>query len=102
MRDHLNRCAEIIAPALAREDVLIDASRRDVVVARGRAPREAFIMPEIEVGLRAIVGNEDLAVLVRRHRSGVDVEIGIELAQTHLVATRLQERTKRRGSETLR
>ncbi len=58
-------------------------------------------MAKIEVGLGAIVGDEHLAVLVGRHRARIDVEVGIELAQADFVATRLEQRAKRRGSETL-
>jgi hypothetical protein len=52
---------------------------------------------EVEVRLRAIVGHEHLAVLIGRHRPGIDVEIGIELAQPHLVTARLQQRYVWRG-----
>ena len=62
---------------------------------------EALVMAEVEVGLGAVVGDEHLAVLVGRHRAGIDVEIGVELAQPHLVAARLQQRAERRRCETL-
>ena len=58
-------------------------------------------MAEIEVGLGAVVGDEHLAVLIGRHGAGIDIEIGIELAQADLVAARLQQRAERRGSKTL-
>ena len=58
-------------------------------------------MAEVEIGLGAVVGDEDLAVLIGRHRAGIDVEIGVELAQADLVAARLQQRAERRRSETL-
>ena len=64
--------------------------------ARGRAAGEALVMAEVEVGLGAVVGDEDLAVLVGRHRARIDVEIGVELAQADLVAARLQQRAERR------
>ena len=38
-----------------------------------------FVMAEIKVRFRAVVGDEDLAVLIRAHRAGVDVEIRVEL-----------------------
>ena len=69
---------------------------------RGRRPAgEALVMAEIEIGLGAVVGDENLAVLVRRHRARIDVEIGVELAQPHLVAARLQQRAERCRSQTL-
>ena len=57
-------------------------------------------MSQIEIGLRAIVGDIDLAMLERAHRSRIDIQIGIELAQTNLVATRLKQRAKGGGRQT--
>ena len=66
----------------------------------GGTPGEALVMAEIEIGLGAVVGHEHFAVLVRRHRSGIEIEIGVELAKADLVATRLQQRAERRRSQT--
>ena len=66
----------------------------------GRAG-EALVMAEIEIGFGAVVGDEDLAVLIGRHRAGIDVEIRVELAQPDLVAARLQQRAQCRGRKTL-
>ena len=98
VRDHLHGGAEIVAPPLPLDDVLVDATGGDVVFLIGRATGEALVVTEIEVCLGAVVGHEHLAVLVRRHRAGVDIEIGVELAQAHAVAARLQEGTKCRCS----
>src|SRR5229473_2310509 len=86
MRDHLDRGAEIIAAPFLGQDVLIDAPRGDVVGLGGGTSGEALIMAEIEIGLGAVIGHEYFAMLVRRHRSGVEIEIGIELAQANPVA----------------
>ena len=95
VRDDLDRRAEIVAPPLALDHVLVDAPGRDVVALVRRHAGEAFVMTEIQVGLRAVVGHVDLAVLGRTHRAGVDVEIGVELAEPYLVAARLEERAER-------
>ena len=58
-------------------------------------------MAEIEIGLGAVIGHEDLAVLIGAHRAGIDIEIGVELAQAHLEAARLQQRAERRRAQTL-
>ena len=65
------------------------------LLARGDAD-EALVMAEIEIGLGAVVGDVDLAVLIGAHRPRIDVEIGVELAQAHLEAARLQQRAERR------
>ena len=96
MRNDLNGGAEIVAAPLLGEDFLIDAAGGDVVLARRRPPGEALVMAEVEIGLGAVIGDEDLAMLVRRHRARIDVEIGIELAQPDFVAACLQQRAERR------
>ena len=101
VRDDLDGGAEIVAAPLLGEDVLVDAPGGDVVLARRRPAGEALVMAEVEIGLGAVVGDEHLAVLVGRHGAGIDVEIGVELAQAHLVAARLQQRAERCGCETL-
>ena len=95
MRNDLDRRAEIIAAALLLEDRLVDSARRRVVGLASRDAGEAFIVAEIEVGLGAVIGNEDLAVLGRRHRAGIDVQIGVEFAQPDAVAARLQQGAER-------
>ena len=40
---------------------------------------EALVVAEVEVGLGAVVGDEHFAVLERRHRAGIDVDVRVEL-----------------------
>src|SRR5262249_51372136 len=101
MRDDLDRCAEVIAPAFSGDDLLIDPSRRNIVLAHRRPPREALVMTEIEIGLCAVLGYKNFAVLIGTHRPGIDIEIRIELAQPDTVAARLQQRPERRRREPL-
>ena len=99
VRNHLHGGAEIVAAPLLLDDVLVDAAGGDVVLLVGRAAGEALVVAEIEIGLGAVVGHEHLAMLVRRHRAGVDVEVGIELSDAHAIASRLQEGPKCRCSD---
>ncbi len=69
MRNDLDGGAEIVAAPLLGEDVLVDATGRDVVLPGRRAAGETLIMAEVEIGFGAVVGDEDLAMLIRRHRS---------------------------------
>ena len=48
-------------------------------------------MPDVEVGLGAVLGDEHLAVLERVHGAGVDVEVGVELLHRDLQAPRGQQ-----------
>ena len=96
--DDLYGGAEIVAATLLGDDVGVDAAGGGVVGACRVYAGEAFVVAEIEIGLGAVVGDEHLAVLVGAHRAGVDVEVGVELAQADGVAARLQEgRERRRG-----
>ena len=52
-------------------------------------------MTEVEVRLRAIVGDKDFAVLVRAHRARVDIDIGVKLLDRDLVAAVLQRTAQR-------
>ena len=58
-------------------------------------------MPEIEIGFRAVVGDENLPVLIGAHRAWIDIEVGIELAKPHGITPGLQQRAKRRRCQTL-
>ena len=60
-------------------------------VAREVLVDEPLVVPEVEVGLGAVLGDEHLAVLERAHRARVDVQVGIELLGLHAEAARLEE-----------
>ena len=101
MRNDLDGGAEIVAAAFLGDHLGIDFARRRIVeLARGNAG-EALVMAEIEVGLRPVIGHEDLAVLVRAHRARIDIEIGIKLAQPNGIAAGLQQCAEGRRGDTL-
>ena len=58
-------------------------------------------MADVEVGLGAVVGDEDLAVLERVHRPGVDVEVGVELLHGDPQTARPQQPAEAGGREPL-
>src|SRR5258706_415969 len=58
-------------------------------------------LAEVEVGLGAVVGDEDLAVLVGGHGPRVDVDIGVELHQRDREASRFEDRADRGGGDPL-
>ena len=71
--------AEVLAAALLADDVLVDPAGGDVVLLGERAVDEALVVAEVEVGLGAVVGDVHLAVLERRHRARIDVDVRVEL-----------------------
>ena len=88
VRDHLDRCAEVVAAALAADHRVVDGAGRHVGRARGVLVGEALVVAQVEVGLGAVLGDEDLAVLERAHRPGIDVDVWIELLEGDPVAAR--------------
>ena len=101
VRNHLDRRAEIIAAPLLFDDRVVDLARRDVVGALQIFVDEALVVSEIEIGFGAVLGNEDLAVLVRVHRAGVDVNIRIELLDRNAHAARFEEPSEGGGRDAL-
>ena len=59
---------------------------------------EALVVPDVEICFGSVVSDEDLSVLERVHRAGVDIEIGIELLHGDAQAACLEEiaETRRR------
>ena len=101
VRDHLHRLAEVVAAALLRDDRLVDLARRVVAVLGQRRVGEALVVPEVEVGLGAVVGHVHLAVLVRRHRPRIDVDVRVELLVRDLEAVRLEQEADRGARQPL-
>src|SRR6201991_133378 len=58
-------------------------------------------MAEIEIGLGAVLGDEDLAVLERAHRPRIDVDVGVELLQLDPVAAGDEQAPDRGGGDPL-
>ena len=75
VRDHLDRVAEVVAPSLLLDHRQVDRAGGDVRAAAQGLAGEALVVAEVEVGLASVVGDEDLAVLERVHRSRVDVDV---------------------------
>ena len=101
VRDDLHRAAEIVAAALLLDHLQVNLAGRPVVVARRHLVRETFVVTQIEVCLRSVVGDVHLAVLERAHRARVDVDIRIELLEGDLVAVPLEQRADGRRRESL-
>ena len=99
--DNLHRRAEIVAAALAVQDRPDDLAGGDRRVARKAFVDEALVMPEIQVRLRAVVGDEHFAVLIRAHRAGIDVVIRVELLVADAQAPLFQKPPERGRADAL-
>ena len=94
MRDILHCFAEIVAAAFLLNDAFENLTGAQAVVLGEDATGETFVVAEIEVGFGAIIQDIDLAVLVRRHRARVDIEVGVELLEHDLEAAAFQKRSE--------
>ena len=101
VRDHLHRRAEELALPLLAQDRLPDRAGAVRRVLRGVLVDEALVVADVEVGLGAVLGDEDLAVLERAHRPRVDVQVRVELLELHAQAARLQQPPERCGDDSL-
>jgi hypothetical protein len=101
VRDHLHGGAQVVAAALLGDHPLIDAAGGEIAVAAGGRAHEALVVAEVEIGLRAVVGDEHFPMLERAHRPRVDVDVGIELDHGDLEAAGLEDRPKGGGGDAL-
>ena len=101
VRDHLHGATEIVTAALSCDHGGVDATGRDVRRLGEVHINEAFVVTKVEIRLCAVIGDVDLAVLIRRHGAWVDVEIRIELDDGDAQATRFQEEANRCGGDPL-
>src|SRR5215217_1459214 len=60
---------------------------------------EALVMAQVEIGFGAVVSDENFAVLKRRHRTGIDVDVWIELDERDAQAATLEQTSDRRRSQ---
>ncbi len=101
VRDHLDRAAEVVAAPLLGDHRLVDAAGRDVAELGQVLVDEALVVAKIEVRLGAVIRDEDLAVLVRRHGPRIDVDVGIELENGDREASALEQATDACGGDPL-
>ena len=91
MRNHLHGLAQIIPAPLFSQNGFVDAAGGPVVIARKFRVSEALVVPEIEIGLRAIISDEHFAVLIRAHRARINVQVGIALLEGNCEAAAFKQ-----------
>ena len=101
VRNHLHRLAQIIAAALFGDDLFVEPARGPVVVARKFGVGKALVVAEVEIGFRAVVGHKNFAMLKRRHRARIDVQIRIKLHQVDFQPAAFQQAADRSRRQSL-
>ena len=101
VRDDLDGLAEEVAATLLGDHALVDRPGGGVGFPVQALVDEPLVVAQVEVGLPAVVGDEDLAVLERVHGSGVDVDVRVELLHRDPQAPALEQPAQRRRGQTL-
>ena len=91
VRNDLDGLAVVVAVALALDDRGVDLTARYIAVFRQVLIEKTLVMPEHEIALAAVVGDKDLAVLIRAEVQRVDVEIRVELDHIDRIAARFEQ-----------
>ena len=101
VRDDLHRLAQEFSAPLLRDHRRVHLARGDVRPAVQVAVQEPLVVAQVQVGFGAVLGDEDLAVLERVHRAGVDVEVRVQLLHGHPQPARRQQPPQARRRQAL-
>jgi hypothetical protein len=74
---------------------------REVVEPRELGVGETFVVAEVKIGLRAVIQHINFAMLIRRHRAGIHIEVGIELLHGDFEAAIFEQCAERGSREAL-
>ena len=81
VRNHLHGFAQVIPAPFLGDDRFVKTPGGPVVVARQMCGGKPFVVPQVQIGLGAIVGDKDFAMLIGRHGAGINVQVGIALLE---------------------
>ena len=101
MGDHLDSRTEIVSTPLLGDHLVVDLASRIVRIPGQLGVGETFIVAKVEIRLGSILCDVDLAVLVRTHGPGVDVDVRIQFLKGDLEAMALQQQPDRACGESL-
>ncbi|MNV59876.1 hypothetical protein D3C71_1523210 [compost metagenome] len=101
MRNDLHGGAQVIAPALLADHVLVDTTGGDRILSAQPGMHETLVVAQVQIGLGTVVGDVDLTMLERTHRAWIDIDVRIQLHHRDLQATRLENRGQGRGCNAL-
>ena len=100
MGDDLHGPPEIVSPPFLGDHRIVDLAGGEVVAPAQAGGGEPLVMAEVQVGLRPVIQDKDLAVLERVHGSGIDVDVGVQLLQGDGEAPGFQQGPDRGSGQT--
>ncbi len=101
MRDDLYGLSQIAAFSLPAQHIPVNSAGCKVGKLGEILVYEPFVMSEVKVSFRSIIGDEHLAVLKRAHGPRIDIHIRIKLLCCYFQSTLLQEPAERCGRNAL-
>ena len=101
MRNDLNRFAQIFTTAFLADDGFVNLSGGEVVHLVHPCGDETFVMTQIEVGFRAVVGHENFTVLEWTHGTRIHIDIWIQFDHGNFKAPGFEDGGKRRSGDPL-
>ena len=91
MRNHLYGTATIVAASFFRENGPVYFSGCDVTLFGETLVDKTFIVSQIKVGFRTVIGNEYFAVLNWVHGARINVDIRIKFLHRDTVTSHFQK-----------
>jgi len=101
MRHHLDGATEKHTLPLLSDDGTINLPGGHTGGSGKIGIDEAFVMTQVEVSFSTILGNVDLAMLIRRHRTWIDIDVRVQFLNGDRDITTLQNLPYGCGSDTL-
>ena len=89
--DDLYRGAQVFAPALLVQHIPVDLAGGQVGILVQVLVNEALVVAQVQVGLRAVLSDIDLTVLVGTHGARVHIDVGVQLLGRHLQSPGFQQ-----------
>ena len=93
--DDLDGAPQVVPRPLPVEDVPVDLARGHRGGPRQVLVNEPLVVAQVQVGLRPVVGDEHLPVLIGAHGARVHVQIGVQLLDLHPQPPLLQQTAQR-------
>ncbi len=83
VRDDLHRFPQVFPAPFLLDHGLIDLAGSVIAVPSQWGIGEALVVAQVEIGFGAVIQDIDFTVLIRAHRPGIDIDVGVELLQAN-------------------
>ena len=91
MRNDLNRATQVVTATLLADHIFVDLTGGVIIDPCPCGVDKALIMTQVEISLGTVLGDKHFAMLEGAHGARIHIDIWIELHQSNLETTRLQD-----------